>query len=252
MRMTLPAACLAALLGLVPATSPVHAADDAAFTPAQVEALGKIIHEYIVKHPDVLMEAAQALQDREEAARESQVRDALKSLRKDLERDPETPVLGNPNGDITLVEFFDYKCGYCKKAYKDVMKSVTDDGKVRLVLKDLPILSQDSVDVSRAALAAHAQGRYGEFFAAALAHRGAYDEQAIHDIAKKIGLDVVRLKKDMDNPAIEKILDRNRELARALRVEGTPMFVVGDTLMPGMVTEAVLKEAFAKARRKTP
>lgn len=245
MRMTFPTAAMAVLLAVAPSAR----AADQALTPAQVEAVEKIVHAYIVQHPEVIMEAAQALQEREDAAHAAQVRDALGKMRKDLERDPDTPVLGNPNGDLTLVEFFDYKCGYCKMAYKGVMKSVADDGKVRLVLKELPILAPDSVAVARAALAANAQGKYGEFFAAAMAHRGSYDEETIKDIAKKVGLDVARMQKDMNGPTVDRALDRNRDLAKALRVEGTPLFILGDTIVPGMVTEETLKTMFAKARK---
>ncbi|MBF0130680.1 MAG: DsbA family protein [Alphaproteobacteria bacterium] len=242
---------LAAGLSVLP-LSGGRAAETPVFSPAQVEALEKIIRKTIVDHPEILVEAAQALQEKAEGLRSAQARAAIAKLRPELERDPDAPVLGNPSGDVSVVMFFDYNCAYCKLVYRAVTKVVADDGKVRLVLKELPILGPDSLTASKAALAAGAQGKYREFFSEAMGHRGKFDDGALEGIVKTVGLDHARLTKDMAADGIEKALDRNRDLSRALDINGTPAFVIGSDLVAGALNEKTLKEMIAKARRSSP
>lgn len=237
---------IAGLLALAPAN--VMAADSDVFTQKQVEGIEAIVQAYVRKHPELILEAVETLRDREQEMTQATTKNALTKMRGEIENDPDAPVLGNPKGDVTVVEFFDYRCGYCKVVFPTIMKAVTDDGKTRLVMKELPVLAPDSEVAARAALAAHKQGKYAAFHQAAMKHRGAFDEESLKTIAGQIGVNVARLFSDMNDPAIEQMLSRNRDQAGALGLSGTPAFIIGDTLVPGKVELPVLKELIGKAR----
>jgi len=166
-----------------------------------------------------------------------------------LYNDPTSFVAGNPQGDVTIVEFFDYKCGYCKRAVDSLMKVVEEDGNVRLVLKEFPILGEESVQASLAAIAALSQGeRYLDFHIALLRTRGALDTDKIMQVAREAGLDTKRLKRDMASDEAQAVIDRSYELARQIGIDGTPAFIIADKLVPGALPEARLKELIAEAR----
>jgi len=148
-------------------------------------------------------------------------------------RSPVTPVAGNPNGDVSVVEFFDYNCPYCRRALPDVLKLINQDGKVRLVLKELPILSDDSVAAAKLALAANKQGKYFEMHQKLFSESGRANKDKALRIAKELGLDIAQLQKDAENPDIKKALNENKELAVKLDLEGTPMFLIGDRVIGG-------------------
>lgn len=153
---------------------------------------------------------------------------------RDLLRDPGTPVLGNPDGDVTIVEFFDYQCPYCKAAETRIMDLLESDGNIRLVIKDFPILGPDSRIASRAALASKKQGKYEEFHNALMNHRGQLKAETMFKIAASVGLDMDRLRKDMDDPEIADQIMENFNLARALKVSVTPGFFVDTTVLSGV------------------
>ena len=159
-----------------------------------------------------------------------------------------SPVSGNPKGDVTLVEFFDYQCGYCKRSLKPVRDLLETDRQLRIVWKEFPILGPVSRFAARAAMASENQGRYLEFHVAVMGSRGKLTEDRVMTLAGSVGLDVQRLRRDMDDPAIEEYLDETIRLAQVLGIRGTPAFVIGDTLVPGVVGDARLKELIAKAR----
>ena len=165
--------------------------------------------------------------------------------------DPAAPVSGNPSGDVTLVEFFDYHCGPCKGALKAVMPVLDDDPGVRLVFKEFPVLGRQSIVAARAALAVNEQepSKYVEFHSALMSSRGRLTERRILRIARDVGLDAERLKADMFSPEIENALRRNYAVARALGIRGTPAFVVGERLIPGAASVETLKNSIAQARR---
>ena len=159
-----------------------------------------------------------------------------------------SPVSGNPKGDVTLVEFFDYQCGYCKQSLKPVRDLLETDRQLRVVWKEFPILGPVSRFAARVAMASKKQGRYLEFHGAVMGSRGKLTEDRVMAIAGSVGLDIQRLRRDMEDPAIENYLDETIRLARVLGIRGTPAFVIGDTLVPGVVGGARLKEFIAKAR----
>lgn len=148
-------------------------------------------------------------------------------------RSPVTPVAGNPNGDVSVVEFFDYNCPYCRRALPDVLKLINQDGNVRLVLKELPILSDDSVAAAKLALAANKQGKYFEMHQKLFSEAGRANKDKALRIAKELGLDIAQLQRDAENPDIKKALNENKELAVKLDLEGTPMFLIGDRVIGG-------------------
>lgn len=218
------------------------------FNDADKEEIRQIVKAYLMEHPEVILESVQALQERQDAARADEAKGQIAGLRDKLLRDGRDQVLGNPDGDVTLVEFFDYRCGYCKQAQPVLDELIKSDPKLRVVLKEFPILGPDSLVASRAALASVAQGKYKDFHAALIASRGALPDDKIMDVAKSVGIDTVALKKAMDDQAIAGHLGDNHALAEKLAINGTPSFIIGDQLVPGAVDLASLKKLVEAAR----
>ena len=233
------------------ATGAASAAEDAksAFTPAQREEMKKLIHDYIVKNPNVITEAVEALQTKEDQARKDTQKTLIASRTKDLEASPEGTVIGNPKGNVTLVEFFDYNCGYCKSMFPSLLETIKADGQVRLVLKEFPILGPSSIIASKAALASVKQNKYSEFHIALIGHKGALTEDSIMKVAKDVGLDIDRLQKDMKSDEIQKTIQRNEDLGKALQVNGTPAIVIGSNFVPGAISKDELKRLITEARK---
>jgi protein-disulfide isomerase len=231
------------LAALVPA-----AARGQGGTAMSVQEVERIVKEYLLREPEVLYEALQELQRRRDAAEAERQRELLAEHRAALVASPEDPVLGDPAGDVTLVEFMDYRCGYCRSMAPALRSLLETDRRVRLVVKEFPILGPDSLTAARAALAAKKQGRYAELHWALLQARD-LSEAAILELARKQGLDPERLARDMRSAEVERVVERNRALADALGITGTPSFVIGDTLIPGAAPVARLAELIAKARR---
>lgn len=224
------------------------AAADGALTPEQRAEVEALVRDYILKNPEIILESMAIMEARQRAEQEEQVRLALASRRAELEDNPADPVLGNPDGDVVIVEFFDYQCGYCKTMLKPLMSLLADDGGVKLVMKEFPILGEASVVAAKASLAAGRQGRYEDFHNALMGLRGRLSEQAIWQVARETGLDLPRLEKDMADPAIEAQIQETYKLAQALTIQGTPAFTIGDRLIPGAVPGGRLAELVAERR----
>jgi protein-disulfide isomerase len=240
---------LAAVL-LVAALScpPVAAAQTApALTREQIE---EIVREYLLKHPDVILESVRAHQARQEAEVQARARQAVVTRRAEIFEDPAAPAAGNASGDVTVVEFFDYQCPHCKSVAASVRRLLAEDPNVRLIFKELPVLGPVSTLAARAALAAHGQGRYVAFHEALMAATVPLDRGEILRIAGQVGLDATRLQADMERPEVGALLERNLALARELAIGGTPAFVIGTEIVPGAVPLATLKELVARARRR--
>ncbi|MGQ0676553.1 MAG: DsbA family protein [Rhodospirillales bacterium] len=220
-------------------------------TPQQTKQVEDIVRRVIKENPRVILEAIEDLRKEEQAAAKSKAVGALKSRREQIERDPATPVAGNPQGDVTVVEFFDYRCPYCKAAHERVKQVVAKDGKIRLVLKEFPILGPDSVFAARAALAARRQdpGKYYALHDALLSAKERLNNELTLKIAADAGFDVERLKRDMAAPEISRMLEANADLAEELGINGTPAFIVGDNLAPGAIDAATLERLVAEARK---
>ena len=246
-----PIAAIALILGIwTLAPIPAMAADETVFSEKQREALDARIHDYIMRHPEVIMESIQAMQQRDKLAQERQQAERVAALGDAIERDPGDPIIGNPNGDVTLVEFFDYQCGYCKRMIEPLINFARADGNLRIVLKEFPILGPESMVAARASLAAHKQGKYEAFHVALMSLRGRLSEPAIFQTALEVGLDTEKLLRDMDAPDVVGQLRKTRELGEALSVRGTPAFIINGTIIPGAMDEDRLADLVAKARAK--
>lgn len=216
---------------------------------ADKEAFGRAVRAYLLEHPEVLVEALEQLKARQQQAETVAYRKAFTERRSQILDNPDTPVGGNPKGDVTLVEFLDYRCGVCKQAHPIVNELVRSDGRIKVLYVNWPILGPDSVTAARAALAARYQGKYEAFHEVLMTTRNV-TEATLFEVAKRVGLDVERLRRDMTRPEIEQTLRANHDLADALTINGTPSFIVGDELIRGARDLAGMREAVAEARAK--
>ena len=242
--MLLALAC--AFLAIAPAC-PLGAAE---ITPEQRKAIEAIIHDYLMQNPDVLIDALREAEAKANSDAEIKAAQVLRDRRHEVFDDPATPVGGNPQGDVTVVEFFDYRCPYCKQVHPAIQKLLDEDRKLRFVYKEFPVLGEQSDIAAHAALAARLQGKYEPFHNAMMAAKGQITEEAVYRIADSIGLDVDRLKRDMTDPEIDRALNANRSLAKALDLRGTPGFVIGDHIVPGAIDLDALKTMVADARKQ--
>jgi protein-disulfide isomerase len=225
-------------------------AEPAQIPPEQRQAVEAIIHDYLLSHPDVVV---QALNDAEKKLRreaQDNARQALAAHRRDIFDDPATPVGGNPNGDVTIVEFFDYRCPYCKAVEPSLEQLLARDHGLRFSYKEFPVLGTESVVAARAALAANLQGKYEAFHNAMMAIKGSFDEAKIYEVADSVGLDLSRLKRDMTAPQITAELKANFDLAHALGARGTPTFIIGQEIIPGAIDGATFDHLIATARKQ--
>ena len=191
--------------------------------------------------------------DKRQAAEQSvQQQKAISQNADAIFRSPVSPVAGNPNGDVSVVEFFDYNCPYCRRSLPDVLKLINEDGKVRLVLKELPILSHDSVAAAKLALAANKQGKYFEMHQKLFSEPGKADKDKALRVSKELGLDVDQLQKDAEDPDIKKSLDQAKDLAQRLNLQGTPLFLISDQAIAGAPDDLSdqLKAKVAEVRQK--
>jgi protein-disulfide isomerase len=237
-----------ALLG-VRATMPERLVAAAPAPTGDKAALGKAIREYLIANPEVLVEAMQELERKQDSQHDSAAQKAISENHAQLVSDPESPIAGNPNGDVTIVEFSDYQCPYCKRAHGAVKSVLAADSKVKLVFKDLPILGEPSRIAALAALASRTQNKHLALHNALMEYPGKLDRDKIMEIARSVGLDVAQLQKDMDDPKLKEIIDRNMALASQLGVRGTPAFVIGKQFVPGAVDADTLKQLIADARK---
>lgn len=234
------------------ALSAVHGTARAAdqFSDAQKGEIEKIVRDYLVKNPEVIGEAIMALRERQQQEEDQRAKSAISEHSEDLYHNSDDAVLGNPEGDVTLVEFFDYRCGYCKAVYPHLMDVVKADGKVRLVMKELPILGPDSVMAARWSVAAHRLGHYTPFHQRLMEHKGTITLDVLQKVARDAGIDPDTLSTEADSDAVSKILKASLDLAHTLGVNGTPAFVIGDTLIPGAIGPDQLAALIAQQRAR--
>jgi protein-disulfide isomerase len=239
-----------ALVYALAAMAPVGAGRAAETTPMQRQDIDAIIHDYLMQHPDVLIAALRAAEDKLNRDSDAKATRAVAQNRHEIFDDPATPIAGNPQGDAAIVEFFDYRCPYCKQVQHSLESLLKQDPKLRLVYKEFPILGPVSITAAHAALAAQHQGKYDAFHAAMMTARGQITDDTVYQVAGSVGLDVDRLKRDMAAPEIARQLKANLALADALDIHGTPAFIIGDHVVPGAVDLAALKTMVADARKR--
>ncbi len=239
----------AAALGLgllaVAATAPL--AQEQAPSAAERAAIEGVVRDLLQREPEIVFEALSELQRREEARTAEAQQDAIENAAERLQQDPRDPVLGAKDGDVTVVEFFDYRCGYCRSMVPDLAALRQETSGVSYVMKEFPILGPESVLASKAALAAERQGAYPGFHDG-LMKASAIDDALIERLAAEHGLDYAELKEDMESPEIAEHLADNQNLARDLGIGGTPAFVVGGQVVPGAVPKADLARLIEEAR----
>jgi protein-disulfide isomerase len=215
---------------------------------ADAPSIDQQISQYLKSHPDEVMAALQLAQANEERRQMVAAQQALELQQDQIFNNPADPVLGNQQGDVTVVEFFDYRCPYCKRVADSLVTLLKDDPNVRVVFKELPILGPDSIVAAKIALAAHRQGKYEQVHMAFMAHKGSFDEAALLDLAASLGADRAKLVADMQDPAILGLLQANNSLATALGITGTPGFLFGKQLVPGAVSLDDMKKLISSAR----
>ncbi|MDB5374740.1 MAG: disulfide bond formation protein DsbA [Belnapia sp.] len=218
------------------------------FSAAQRQEIVDVVREALQQDPSILRDALAAIEAREVRDRNGAQRAAIAAQSDALFRDAADPVKGNPQGTVTIVEFFDARCGYCKQLQPAMDQLLRRQRDVRVVMKDLPILGPNSVLASRALLAAQLQGKYVELYDGLMKLRDEPTDPVIRREAERVGLDWTRLRRDMEDPKVQARIEGNLRLAQALRIEGTPALVIGDTLIPGAVDLATLERLVAEAR----
>lgn len=229
----------------LPLATPI---DPKVISPDQRRAVEQIVREYLLANPEVLVDVSKALEERERQRSAAMASAAIKDKKAEIFRSADDFVFGNPNGDITVVEFFDYNCGWCKRAVDELNKLTKSDPKIRVVMKELPIFGENSTIAAKAAMASIAQGKYWDFHVALMKERQVSKDN-VFTIAQKVGLDVARLKTDMENPKFDEALRQNQAIASALGIEGTPGFLVDAKINVGFAPAEQLAQLAAEVRK---
>jgi len=230
------------LLG-APMTSPARAQT---FSADQRQEIESIVKSYLLEHPEIIQDVMAELDKRQQAADAEKHRTAVIENKATLFSSPHQVVLGNPQGNVTMVEFFDYNCGFCKRALPDMLTLLKTDPNLKFVLKEFPVLGEGSVEAAHVAVAARMQDatgkKYMEFHQKLLGSRGPADKARALAVAKEVGFDMARIEKDMSSDEVKKTIDEDMKLADALGVNGTPSYVVGDEVVIGAVGLDALRE----------
>lgn len=204
------------------------------------EKIEQIIENFLIKNPQLLRSVLDNYKKDTELEIKKNAIESLKSLK--------NPGIFQKNADVTIYEFFDYNCGYCKSVVKTIMETISEDKRINVVFVEFPILSQESYTAAVAALASQKQNLYNKFHLSLMKIRGKVDNEKVFKTANEIGLDIQKLKIDMNNSDIAKRLNQNREIAKILNLNGTPAFIIGDVIYPGALTKENLKEIIKKVR----
>jgi len=250
MRFALPLALAAALAATLALPARPAGAQD--FSTAQRGAIEKIIKEYLVKHPEVLQEAMAELEKKQQVAEAEKARSAIRDHSDAIFNSPFQVTLGNPQGDVTFVEFFDYNCGYCKRALSDMVTLMDKDPKLKVVLKEFPVLGPGSIEAAKVAVAVRMQDKSGkkylEFHQKLLLGRGQADKARAMAVAKEVGLDVARIERDLKSEEVTNSINESMKLAEALGMNGTPSYVIGKDVVVGAVGLEALGKKIEAAR----
>src|SRR6266851_781339 len=222
------------------------------FSDTQRGEIERVVKDYLVAHPEVLQEVLNELEKRQSDADAVKHRDGVKQYSQALFYSPRQVTIGNRQGDVTLVEFFDYNCGYCKRALADMLNLMREDAKLRVVLKEFPVLGPSSVEAAQVAVAVRMQDptgkKYLDFHQKLLGGRGQADKARALAAAKDAGLDMARLEKDLASPEVRATLEENFKIAEEMGLNGTPSYVIGKQVVIGAVGVDSLKEKIGLAR----
>lgn len=229
-------------------TVPQYAQSSTLFTAAEAEEIGKLSRAYLIENPETIRDAIQILQAKEEAEKATHQSAAVTQYKEQILIDPQSPIAGNPQGDVILVEFFDYKCPYCKQVSPALEALIKEDPNLKIIFKELPILGEPSALAARAALAAAKQGKYFSYHQALMAYRRQLDLDSVISLANSVDLNTEQLLIDMKSADVEQQLTSNRKLALALGITSTPTFIVGDKVIPGALSIENLKDLIKDTR----
>jgi protein-disulfide isomerase len=239
-------------LALVLALTALAPAGAQEFSPAQRGDIEKIVRQYLLNHPEVLQEAMAELEKKQAVVEAEKAKSAIKDHSDALFNSPYQVTLGNPQGDVTFVEFFDYNCGYCKRALTDMVTLMGKDPKLKVVLKEFPVLGPGSLEAAQVAVAVRMQDKSGrkymEFHQKMLGGRGQADKARAMAVAKEIGLDIARIERDLKSEEVAKSIQESMKLAEALGMNGTPSYVIGNDVVVGAVGLEALGKKIDAAR----
>ena len=234
----------ALLLAATLLSQPVQAQDQT----RSVEEIESIVRDYLLANPQVIMDALRALERQEQVAAEAARSQAMSALVPTLAASPLTPVFGDEGSDVTLIEFFDYQCGFCKRMFPGMQNVMESDENLRVIFVELPILSPASLTAARAALASQEQGKYLDYHTALMTFQGRLTDEIVFQKAEEVGLDVDELRGDMAKPEIDEYLGLTQAMAEALQIRGTPAMVIGDQFIGGFIQEEQLRGTIAQIR----
>jgi protein-disulfide isomerase len=218
------------------------------FTDQQKTEMGDVIKAYLLEHPELLREMAEKLEAQDRANEVTARTEGLEKNKDVIFRLAGDAVVGNPKGDVTVVEFMDYNCGWCKKSVKEVSALVATDTKLRVVMKEFPIFGEHSEYAARAALASKKQNKYWEFHQAMFAHEGQLTTDGVKEIALGLGIDLAKLEADMKAPEVLDTIAANYDLGKAMALNGTPAFIIDTNVVPGYIPQAEIQAYIIEAR----
>lgn len=228
---------------------PKPAVATGSFSADQVQSIRDIVKTYLMDHPEIMLEVSKELEKKQDAIKAAEAKKVIAEHKAALFSGRHDAVIGNPKGDVTVIEFFDYNCGWCKRAVDDIVTLVKADPKVRVVMKEFPIFGENSAIAAKAAMAAHRQGKYWELHVALMKEKQVTKEN-VFAIAQKVpGLNIAKLRADIADPEFDRVLAENQELAQKLGIEGTPAFLVDNRINMGYVPAAGLQALLAEVRK---
>lgn len=250
--MNFPARLIAAVVMFCAAIFSMHAAGAQGFTPAQRGEIESIVKDYLLKNPELLQDVMQELEKRQSIVESEKAKGAIAANKEAIFNSPRQVTLGNPKGDVTMVEFFDYNCGYCKRAMGDMMELLKSDSNLKIVLKEFPVLGEGSVQAAQVAAALALQDKSGkkylDFHQKLLSSRGPADKTRALAAAKEAGADMARLERDMNGTDVRAALEESFKLAETLGLNGTPSYVINNDVVIGAVGLSALREKINTAR----
>ncbi len=227
--------------------APVQNANAEVFSADQTKEIEVLFKKFLSENPELILKSVDDF-------RSAQEQKTQQSAQKNLEEyasyfaDDNLPSAGNPKGDVTIVEYFDYNCGYCRKAFADIVKIIEEDKNIRVIFQEMPILSPSSIKMASIAMAAHKQGKYFEMHRALMEYKGGQSDSAFYGIAEKLGLDIEKLKTDAASAEVKAQIKKATDMARTLDIRGTPGFIIGNKIYPGYIGLDGLRDAVKAAR----
>ena len=233
-------------IALLPALMPLPVA---ALDETQKKEFGEFIREYLIENPEIMLEVQDALQKKQEEIRSQRSAEALSTNQDAIFKSAYDLAIGNPKGDVTVVEFFDYNCGYCRAALPDMAALLAEDSNLKIILKEFPILSNESIDAARiGVLVGESEANYWDFHSALFTSRGKVDKSVALAAAQDLGLSPVELELQMGDPRVAQTIQSSYEIAQALGITGTPTYIIGNEIIPGAIGADELRARIADMR----